>query len=265
MSPLDHIVRLALLPVGATTIGAVFAAWRSPGPRARSGLQHFAAGVVFSVVAVELLPDVVRSNNPVAVALGFASGVMVMLLVRRWTEGAEGEQKLPEPFAASALPGRVPAPLPDLAARASTGAAPLGMLFAVGVDILLDGLLLGIAFAAGVKEGLLLTLALSLELLSLGLAIAASLTARSASRARAVGVPATLSLLLPVGAVVGDTVLHNAAAPVLGGVLAFGCAALLFLVTEELLVEAHETAETPGTTAMFFAGFLLFLIFGMVG
>ena len=39
--------------------------------------------------------------------------------------------------------------------------------------------------------------------------------------------------------------------------------ALLFLVTEELLVEAHETAQAPVLTGAFFAGFLLFLILGM--
>lgn len=38
--------------------------------------------------------------------------------------------------------------------------------------------------------------------------------------------------------------------------LAFGAAALLYLVTEELLVEAHEGQETPLLTALFFIGFL---------
>lgn len=47
--------------------------------------------------------------------------------------------------------------------------------------------------------------------------------------------------------------------------LSFGSAALLFLVTEELLVEAHEVSETAARTAMFFAGFLLFLVLGMLG
>lgn len=43
--------------------------------------------------------------------------------------------------------------------------------------------------------------------------------------------------------------------------LAFGLIALLYLVTEELLVEAHEGGkETPFATAMFFAGFLLLLL-----
>ena len=61
-----------------------------------------------------------------------------------------------------------------------------GQLVAVGLDILIDGLLVGIAFAAGGREGLLLTAALSLELLSLGLAVASTLAGggrwRSGSR-----------------------------------------------------------------------------------
>lgn len=40
--------------------------------------------------------------------------------------------------------------------------------------------------------------------------------------------------------------------------------ALLFLVTEELLTEAHEAEETPLLTLAFFGGFLLFLLLGMV-
>ena len=35
------------------------------GSKIRSVIQHFAAGVVFSVVTVELLPDVVRERRPV--------------------------------------------------------------------------------------------------------------------------------------------------------------------------------------------------------
>ncbi len=144
--------------------------------------------------------------------------------------------------------------------RVSAGAGA-GLLTAVGVDILLDGVLVGIAFAAGSKEGTLLTLGLSLELLSLGLALASEFT----SRVRAVLVPTALSLLLVVGAAGGVTVLSHASPHLLAGVLSFGSAALLFLVTEELLVEAHEVPETTFSTAMFFAGFLLLLVLGMLG
>ncbi len=42
--------------------------------------------------------------------------------------------------------------------------------------------------------------------------------------------------------------------------LAFGLIALLYLVTEELLVEAHQTPDRPWVTAMFFVGFLAILV-----
>lgn len=40
------------------------------------------------------------------------------------------------------------------------------------------------------------------------------------------------------------------------GFYAFGLIALLYLVTEELLVEAHGCPESPLTTSMFFVGFM---------
>lgn len=261
MSGILHILWLSFIPVAATAIGAMAAVMRPPGARVKSGIQHFAAGVVFSVVAVELLPHVVGSRTPIQVVLGFAAGIGLMLLLRSWTERTE-ERTARD---GTGIPGIGGTSIPEQAARAASGDAPTGLLVAVGIDILLDGLLLGIAFAAGAKEGILLTLALSLELLSLGLAITASLLDRKASRVRAVVVPVLLALFLCVGAIVGDTVLHNASTAVLATVLSFGCAALLFLVTEELLVEAHEVPETAATTSMFFAGFLLFLVLGMIG
>ncbi|HEV8177483.1 MAG TPA: hypothetical protein VGP44_07295 [Gemmatimonadales bacterium] len=51
----------------------------------------------------------------------------------------------------------------------------------------------------------------------------------------------------------------------LAAVLAFGAAALLYLVVEELLVEAHEEAETPLLGAMFFLGFLGLYILAELG
>ena len=52
----------------------------------------------------------------------------------------------------------------------------------------------------------------------------------------------------------------GAAPPVLALILGFGVSALLYLVTEELLLEAHETRDTPLITATFLLGFLTPLI-----
>ncbi len=133
----------------------------------------------------------------------------------------------------------------------------------VGIDLFIDGLLLGIGFAAGAKEGVLLTLALTTELVSLGLASAISLGDAGFPRVRSVCSILLVSSLLWLGAGLGASVLQFIPPAATEVVLAFGLAALLYLVTEELLVDAHEQPETPFITAVFFVGFLLFLIVGM--
>jgi ZIP family zinc transporter len=71
---------------------------------------------------------------------------------------------------------------------------------------------------------------------------------------------AGLGLLALVGAVAGSLLLGNLSGGALDVVLAFGVAALLYLVTEELLVEAHEREDTPWVTALFFIGFLVLFV-----
>lgn len=80
---------------------------------------------------------------------------------------------------------------------------PVGFIAAVGVDIFIDGLVLGIAFAAGAKAGLLLTLALTLEVLFLGLSIVGDLKDFLGRRLRAMAAIVGLALLLPIGGLLG--------------------------------------------------------------
>jgi len=136
---------------------------------------------------------------------------------------------------------------------------PLGMLGAVGTDILIDGLVLGLAFVAGAKAGLLLTIALTLEVLFLGVTVTEELSGTVRSRIRIVAITGGLGLLLPLGVVLATPVASFPPA-VIAGFLSFGLIALLYLVTEELLVEAHAKPDSPLISAMFFAGFLGLLL-----
>jgi ZIP family zinc transporter len=219
-------VLYTLFPAAATVIGAAVALYRRPGAATMRIIHHFTAGIVFAAAATEILPDL-KQQSPWAVLLGGIVGVLLMLLVRRLGERAQG---------------------------------PAGFVAAVGVDIFIDGLVLGIAFAAGAKAGLLLTLALTLEVLFLGLSIVGDLRDFLGRRIRAMLAVIGLALLLPLGGMLGSPI-ATLGAFWLTAFLAFGLIALLYLVTEELLVEAHEGGkDTPLATAMFFAGFLLLLL-----
>lgn len=215
-----------LVPVVAALLGAIFATARKPGPQTVSAIQHFAAGVVFAAAASELLPDLFHQHSAIGTLIGGALGVATMLGIKSIEERFKG---------------------------------PAGLLTAIGVDVLIDGLVLGIAFVAGARAGLLLTIALTIELLFLALPVTVALQARAVSRLQTIVVATALALLLPLGALLGSPA-SALSGPWLAGVFAFGLMALLYLVTEELLVEAHETPDRPWISAMFFAGFLLLIL-----
>ena len=145
----------------APAILAVIASWIAvcvrPGPLTISAIQHFAAGVVFAAAAGEILPDIKHQGSAIATLAGGSAGLAVMLLVKQIESYIKG---------------------------------PAGLLTTIGIDILIDGLVLGIAFAAGAKAGLLLTVALSLEVVFLGLALTTGLTTSGWTRRRIVAVTA---------------------------------------------------------------------------
>ena len=219
-------VAFTLIPVAAVLLGSLFAVSRRPREGFVSAMQHLAAGVVFAAAAAEILPEVMHEASPVATFTGGALGIIVMLSLKAVAGRAKG---------------------------------PVAMLGAVGVDILIDGLVLGLAFIAGAKAGLLLTIALTLEVLFLGLTMTTELGETVRSKARIFAITAGIALLLPIGAALATPV---AAFPpvIIAGFLSFGLMALLYLVTEELLVEAHEKPDTPLISAMFFIGFLGLLL-----
>lgn len=187
-------------------------------------MQHFAAGVVFAAAAAELLPDVMRRPSITAGLVGAALGVALMLAIRGFSRRLQGG---------------------------------IGLAAVIGVDVLVDGLVVGLGFTQGASQGILLTLALTIELLFLALTVSTELGGSGLSKPLVAAATLGLSLLLPAGAAAGVGLLAGLPGVVLTGLYAFGLVALLYLVTEELLVEAHEKPDTPLATAVFFVGFFV--------
>ncbi len=240
MTPLQSVLVFLLAPAVAVVAGGALAAFRPPSRSMQSLLQHLAAGVVFAAAANEVLPEITHAQTtPLDVILGFAVGVASMLLLRQLTEtaGPPGPQKAEQ---------------------------PLRLMAATALDLLVDGLLVGVGFSAGAKTGVLLTIALTLEILFLGLATAAALTETNATRRRVIATTSSFVVPIVVGGLLGATLMSGLSGDALAVVLSFGAAALLYLVTEELLVEAHEVPETPWATGSFFLGFVLLFVIELV-
>jgi len=228
---LQTILTYTLIPIVVTIIGGTIAAYRTPGEKTRITVQHFAAGVVFAAVALELLPELVTNLRILPLIIGFSSGVALMLVVRWGAEKFEGKQ--------------------------GSG----GLVIAAGVDVFIDGLLMGVSFDVGLKTGIIITIALSIELLFLALSVASSLAKEGKSKSRIILTTIILSLLVLIGAAIGGSLLEGIHGSALEGIIAFAVAALLYLVTEELLVEAHKGGQDSAfSTTMFFVGFLIVMI-----
>ena len=109
----------------------------------------------------------------------------------------------------------------------------------------------------------MVTVALTLEVLFLGVAAAAAFNGPGSAQ-RVITATCAFAALLLGGAGMGAYFLTGVDDLVLDAVMSFGVAALLYLVTEELLTEAHEVDETPLLTSMFFVGFVALLMIEML-
>jgi ZIP family zinc transporter len=235
-----HQFLIMAIPALIALAGGILAAFWTPSHSTRSLIQHFAAGVVLAALAVELLPEISREHAPGLVLVGsFALGSLFMYALKLWTMRME--------HAAS---------LSGAAKGLSTG-----LLLATFIDVATDGFIIGAGFAAGGETGTILALGLSVELLFLGLALTSSATAGW----RIVAISGALGLTVLSFAVLGNLLLAGASHAVIGGTLAFSAAALLYLVTEELLMEAHEVEEKPISTLVLFGGFLTFWSIQLAG
>jgi ZIP family zinc transporter len=219
---------------GAGIAGGLVAWFWVPGVKARSAVQHFAAGVVIAAVAAELIPQVERIGTPFAILSGFAAGGLVMIglkwLVLKFERFEESKHK-----------------------------RPVGLAAAAAVDTLIDGAIITAGFSTGQRLGGLLAIALAVELFFLTLSVGSEFHKNKAKHWQDFTVTTGIALLLLVGAVGSHFFLADASQAALAIFLSFGAAALIYLIAEELLVEAIEAEESLFSTAMLFAGFLVLL------
>ena len=227
------------LAVVAALVGGVIAIYRAPGPQMESNVQHLAAGVVFAAVAAELLPDI-HDQAPTVVVAGFATGVVAMLGIHRLSK------------------------LIEKRGIGGNAAGAAGLIITIAIDMLIDGVLIAVTFIEEAATGVIIALALAIEVLFLGVAAVVALPDAMGSL-RKIAVPALFGALLTTGVTVGVFTLAGAPETIIAFVLAFGAAALLYLVTEELLVKAGKVPQTPVSTTLFFVGFLAIFLLDIVG
>ena len=200
----------------------------------RSTLHYFSAGVVFAAISIELIPEIYKNSYKFNVILGYLLGSSLMLLIQ-------------------ALIVRYK--------KLSTNPTSelLTLLITVGIDIFIDGLLLGVSFVINVEKGIVMITALSIELLFLILSVNSSLDKINKKMRFIILLNFTYILLVVLGISLG-LIFINCSRDIIITMCAFATAAFLYLVVEELLREAHKEDGNQFSALMFFIGFLIILI-----
>jgi ZIP family zinc transporter len=219
---------------GAGILGGLVASFWRPKVRARSAIQHFAAGAVIAAVASNVIPEVQRIGTVAGILSGFAAGGLVMIGLKWFVLKFEREEK-------------------------SRNKLPMGLAAAAAVDTLFDGAIISAGFSMDQHLGTLLTIALAVELFFLTLSVGSEFHKGKFKLWQGLAVTSGIASLLLVGALAAWFFLEGVSEATVAVVLAFGAAALIYLIAEELLVENIQAEESLFSTAMLFAGFLILL------
>jgi len=117
---------------------------------------------------------------------------------------------------------------------------PKGLVIAVVLDAVIDGMLIGLAGAVASGSGKLMAAATTFEMCFLGYSFALSIrkVAQRCTSIVILAMPPAAMLAASVVACIGAGRLEQSAA--FSGLIAFAMVAVLFLVFQELLIEAHE-------------------------
>eukprot|EP00930_Biecheleria_cincta_P063251 TRINITY_DN48768_c0_g1_i1.p1 TRINITY_DN48768_c0_g1~~TRINITY_DN48768_c0_g1_i1.p1 ORF type:complete len:415 (-),score=75.46 TRINITY_DN48768_c0_g1_i1:61-1305(-) len=151
-----------------------------------------------------------------------------------------------------------PEPLPEQTSVFSES-IPWTLVASVAADGGVDGLLIGLAFAASPGAGWAMSIATCIEMAFLGLSFCATITNATKSLVRRTAVVALPPFMLLVAGIagthVGEALRENQA--VFVGFIGFSIVCLLFLVTQELLAEAREVGgDNALINGMLFVGLL---------
>lgn len=233
---MDTILRNALL-YGALSamvviVGGSLFLWRPLSAIWIGRLQVFAAGAVFAILALELMPDLLIAHHSAAMS-AFLFG-LALTIGMKWLTG-----KLKK-------------------GKGALAKSWLTALIEAMVYAFIAGVLIGSGFVAGVREGLLLTAALTVALLAICLVSLPLIQQVGNSRQRVIFFLLGLTLLILTGAASGATLLWGRSEIDLDLLYAFGMAVIL-LWAFETLVEAREDESPIHTLFFFFIGTMLFM------
>lgn len=230
------VIGLALLPALGNFSGGLVAEVRQTSGRTLNFALHAAAGIVLAIVAVELVPRALDSVSGWIVGVAFGFGGLAYVGINTLVERVQARR------------------------GGSKDRTSMWMIYiAVAVDLFSDGLMIGAGSAVEAGLGLLLALGQVLADLPEGFATVAALKSRGVARRKRLALSAAFAVPVLVAATVAYLLLRGQSASLQMTALVFIAGLLTVAAVEDMITEAHDSAEDRSASVMsFVGGFVLF-------
>lgn len=227
------VLAFAALPAAGNFLGGLLAEWIGASQRTVSLALHAAAGVIFAVVGVELMPEALKATPPWAPVLAFVLGGAFFVLLDSAVDVVQNRSRECKPEG-----------------------SPWMIYFSVAIDLFSDGA----GSSLGLGLGLLLALGQVPADLPEGFATVANFKRRGVERAKRILLSASFAIPILLGATLGFWVLRGQPEIYKLSLLAFVAGLLVTAVVEEIVPEAHEEKDSRFAAMALVGGFALFTL-----
>lgn len=240
MNELAVILGLALLPAVGNFLGGLLAEVTRPSPKAVSLALHAAVGLIFAIIATELLPGASQVLSGWLVGTAFIAGGLLYV-------------------AADSLASR-------LSSGGGAGGKRMWLIYAaVMVDLASDGIVIGSGGAVAVGLAVKLALGQVLADLPEGYATASALQANDVPRRKRIWMMASFAIPVLATAAFTHLVLKDASEAWKFGALAAIAGLLALAAMEDMLGEAHENSKDAKPASLAFVGGFALFVFVSAG
>lgn len=228
--------------VVGTGAGGLFSIFvKRPTPRFTGTILAFAAGVMLSIIFMELIEESIYYSGHWATIAGLALGMFIFYLLDHYLPHTHTITDEDTPY---------------------KGYLKKGTLLALGIALhnLPEGLAIGTGFVGSQELGISLALLIGLHNIPEGMAVAAPLKQGGSSYAKVLAITALSGTPMGLGALIG-ALIGSISVFVLGLSLGFAAGAMLYIVCDELIPDAYESAGAHFSIIGIFSGTILGLLF----
>lgn len=228
-----------VLGTGAGGLLSIFI--KRPTPRLTGTILAFAAGVMLSIIFMELIDEAIYFSGHLAAITGLTLGMLTFYILDHY---------LPHQHTVTTE-------------KAHEGTyLKKGTLLALGIGLhnLPEGLAIGAGFAGSSELGISLAILIGLHNIPEGMAVAAPLKHGGYSYQKVLAITALAGVPMGVGAMIGALV-SGLSVLILGISLGFAAGAMLYIVCDELIPDAYESAGAHLSILGIFCGSALGILF----